>query len=143
MRRWLVGIVVVGLLASACTKAKTDTSPSPSAGSPDGSPSAATVVKGTYGWDAYGVTATLKPGDGAWSLEIKNTSGAKIDKPGIYALGQMDGHQVDATVAGSKPLGDGDLETFDVTWPPEFDPKNAGMIMLTVGNDLYGGFQQG
>lgn len=141
MRR-LLGVVLIAVLAvSACTKAD-QSDPSPSGG---GSTSTAVldVAKGTYGWGAYGVTATLKPGAEAWTLEIENDTEKKIDAPGIYALASDDGHQIDATVEGAKPLADGDSATLDVTWPADFDQKNVGMVMLLIGDDLWGGFERG
>lgn len=141
MRR-LIGVVLMAVLAvSACTKAD-ESDPSPSA---EGSTSTESpdVAKGTYGWGAYGVTATLKPGAEAWTLEIENDSGKKVDAPGIYALASDDGHQIDATVKGAKPLADGGSATLDVTWPADFDQKNVGMVMLLIGDDLYGGFERG
>jgi hypothetical protein len=138
----LVGFVLVAALAvSGCTKAD-ETKPSPSVGGST-STEAPEVLKGTYGWGAYGVTATLKPGDETWSLEIENDSGKKIGAPGIYALASDDGHRVDSTVEGAKSLADGGSATLDVTWPPDFDEKNVGMVMLLIGGDLYGGFERG
>ena len=138
----LVGVVLAAVLAvSACTKAE-EADPTPSAGTSTAT-EALDVAKGTYGWGAYGVTATLKPGSEAWSLEIQNDTGKKIDAPGIYALASDDGHQIHATVEGAKPLADGDSATLDVTWPADFDQKNVGMVMLLIGDDLWGGFERG
>lgn len=139
MRR-VVGVVLIAVLAvSACTKAE----------EPQASPSSSTsstelnVAEGTYGWSAYGVTATLTPGPEAWSLEIANDSGRKLGAPGVYALASDDGHEVDAKVQGSRPLADGASATLEVTWPADFDRKNVGMVMLLMGEDLYGGFEKG
>lgn len=143
MRRLFALVLVAVLMISACSKNKGVT-PSPSGGSPAPSSSVQALAKGTYGWDAYGVVAVLTPGASTWTLKISNSSGVKIDKPGIYALASNDGHRVDATVAGSKPLADGQSATLDVSWPADFDARNnAGMVMLTIGSALYGGFERG
>jgi hypothetical protein len=142
MRRLLAMVAVAVLMVSACAKEKSSQTPTPS-GSVAPS-SVAPVAKGTYGWDAYGVDAVLTPGADSWSLKIQNKTGAKIDQPGVYALANMDGHRVDATVEGAEPLADGESATLTVTWPSDFDPKTSiGMVMLTIGPDLYGGFEKG
>ena len=148
MRRSLAPAVVAALLVvavlatSACTKDKGTSTPNPSGSAT--SPSPSPLEKGVYGWDAYGVDALLTPGSSAWTLKITNTSGAKIEAPGIYALKADTGDKVMAVVAGAKPLSDGESATLDVTWPADFNARdNAGMIMLTIGPDLYGGFDRG
>lgn len=143
MRRLLTLVVVAVLMTSGCTNDKGGPTPS-SVGSSGASSSAPPLAKGVYGWNAYGVNAILTPGDGSWSLKIKNTSGEKIGAPGIYALASDDGHKVDATVDGAKPLADGESATLDVTWPADFNAhENSGMIILMIGSDLYGGFERG
>ncbi|MCJ7831973.1 MAG: hypothetical protein MUP92_00815, partial [Actinobacteria bacterium] len=67
----------------------------------------------------------------------------KLGAPGVYALASDDGHEVDAKVKGSRPLADGASATLEVTWPADFDRKNVGMVMLLMGEDLYGGFAKG
>ena len=142
MRRLFALVVVAVLMTSGCTKEKSGPTPTPSGSAAPSS--AAPVAKGTYGWDAYGVDAVLTPGADAWSLKIQNKTGAKIDRPGVYALASMDGHKVDATVEGAEPLADGESATLTVTWPSDFDPRTGiGMVMLTIGPDLYGGFEKG
>jgi hypothetical protein len=143
MRRRLVWIAVIAFAASACTKGGGDATPPPPSGQPTPSPSIV-LDKGTYGWDAYGVTAVLTPQAEGWSLEIENTSGEKIGAPGIYALRSDTGARVDATVTNAQPLPNGGSATLDVTWPQDFNARdNAGMIMLVVGDSLYGGFDRG
>lgn len=135
-----VGVALVVVLAtSACTKSDEATS------SPTAAASVADidVPQGDYGWAAYGVTATLVPGQDSWTLDIKNASGEKLGAPGIYALASDDGHQIDATVEDSQPLADGAEETLNVVWPQDFDPKNVGMVLLLMGDELYGGFERG
>jgi len=143
MRRWFALLVVAVLMTSACTKDKGTSTPTPGGGSAPSS-TAPPLAKGVYGWDAYGVDAVLTPGDETWTLKIKNTSGAKVEAPGIYALASDDGHKVDATLEGAKPLADGESATLDVSWPSDFDARgNTGMVMLMIGPDLYGGFERG
>ena len=143
MRRLFAVVLVAALMISACVKAKNDT-PTPSGAGSAPSSSAPPLAKGVYGWNAYGVEAVLTPGTGTWTLKIRNNTGARIDKPGIYALASDDGHRVDATVAGAKPLADGGSATLAVSWPSDFDSEGeGGMVMLMVGSDLYGGFERG
>ena len=145
MRRLFAVVLVVALMGSACSKDKNVT-PTPSGGSsaPSSSAPPLSLAKGVYGWDAYGIEAVLTPGTDTWTLEIQNKTGAKIDQPGIYALASDDGHRVDATLVGAKPLADGESGTLDVSWPPDFDSKgNMGMVMLMIGSELYGGFERG
>lgn len=141
MRRSLaVAILAVAVLAAACTKDEDVSSPSPATPSTGASQA---IGANQYGWDAYGVTAVLTPTPGTWRLKITNHTGTKIDAPGIYALAADDGHRIDATVEGAEALADGESGTLEVAWPSDFDNKNVGMVMLMVGEDLYGGFLRG
>jgi len=142
MRRLFALLVVAVLMTSACTKEKGGSTPTP--GSSGVSSTASPLEKGTYGWNAYGIDALLAPGADTWTLEIKNTSGQKVGAPGIYALKSDTGEKVEATVEGAVSLADGESATLNVTWPTDFSAhENAGMIMLLIGSDLYGGFERG
>jgi len=132
--------LVLALLLASCTKEEPAPSPTtrPTESSTSVSPSP--IKTGDYGYDASGVSATLQPKEGAWTLEVANDSGDKIGAPGVYALDASDGHQVDATVKGAKPLEDGESGSYSVNWPAGFDARRAGMIIFMVGEDMYGGF---
>jgi hypothetical protein len=145
MRKSLIvsGLVLV-LAVSACDKG--DSQPSPSAEPKPSTASGSPVIDlaaGQYGYEAYGVEAVLSPKGGQWTLEVSNSAGTKLDAPGIYVLDARDGHQIDATVEGAKPLADKEKATLTVTWPPDFDEKQIGMVILTIGGDNYGAFIRG
>ena len=144
MRKALIAgtVLILAVAVAACTGDKDEPEPSAKPATSQ-APEELVVEAGTYGYEAYGVKATLKPEGDAWTLEISNSSGDKLDAPGLYALDARDGHQVDATVEGSKPMNDGDSETLNVTWPTDFDDKQIGMIVLLMGDDNYGAFIRG
>ena len=140
-RRASTACVLLVLLLVSCTKEKP--APSPITSRPSGSSVSPSPIKpGEYGYDASGVNATLEPKEGAWALKVTNTSGQKIGAPGVYALDASDGHRIDATLKGARPLEDGGSGSYSVIWPQDFDPKQSGMIIFMVGEDMYGAFYQ-
>lgn len=144
MRKLLVIAVLLVLATAACNGDGKETEPSKTpASSSSQSGEELVVPAGTYGFDAYGVVATLEPKGDGWTLKVENKSGTRLDAPGIYALDARTGEQFDATLDGAKPMEDGFSETLDVTWPEGFDDKQIGMVILTIGDSNYGGFIRG
>jgi len=140
-RRTSTACVLLALVLASCTKEKPVPSPITPGSAGSGTEISPSPIKaGEYGYDASGVSATLEPKESAWALKVTNESGEKIGAPGVYALDASDGHRIDATVEGARPLEDGGSGSYQVIWPQDFDPKQSGMIILLVGEDMYGGF---
>ncbi|MEX1047171.1 MAG: hypothetical protein WD757_09595 [Actinomycetota bacterium] len=137
--RLKLGLVLAAalLLAAACNGKATPT-PKPALPS---SPSPSPVgEKGDYSYNDYGISATLTPDGDSWDFEIQNKTGQGIAKPGIYVLDARDGQRIDATVEGSAPMNTGQSKEYTVTFPPEFDPKNVGLVLLQIGSADWGAF---
>ncbi len=140
MRRLLMLLVLVGLLAPACSKGSPSSSasvpPSGSAG-----PSVVVVPKGAYGFDAYNVVATLQPGTSGWTLKVTNNTGQLLAKPDVYELAANDGRRINATVVNSSPVPDKATKTFTVRFDPGFNKDNVGLILLEFGTANFGAFR--
>jgi hypothetical protein len=133
-------MLLLALTASAC---QGEGGASPPAGNPgSGETESPAAPPGSYVYDAYGIRATLEPGDGeSWTLKISNKTGSSLAKPGIYALDARDGHQIKGTVEGSSQLNNGQSKEFAVTFAEPLDARNTGLVVLLIGAANWGAFR--
>ena len=140
MRRFVVLVGVVAVLAAGCS----NDSPGPSAdpaGTLPSSPGGISGAPGSYTFGNYGVVAVLEPDGDEWKLTVTNKTEAGIAKPGLYALDARDGHRIEGKVQGSVPIKAGESAEFAASFGADFDPKQVGLIILLVGTDNWGAFK--
>lgn len=98
------------------------------------------AATGLYEYVNAGLTATFDVN--ADTLAIQNKTGRELPKPDLYVLTADKGARIDGKVVDAAPVPDGQTVTFDVSFPPAFDLKNVGLLILLMGSDNYGAFVQ-
>lgn len=136
-------LAVVVILAAGCTNdAGGDTRPSGQSSTPSPTEVVNQPVKGEYSYANAGLNARVKfegnPGEA--TLEIKNSTGRTLPKPGLYALTASTGKQIDGRVVSSAAIPDGKTGSYEVVFPPEVGPDTIGLLILLIGTDNYGAF---
>lgn len=139
-------VVLLALLAGACTGAKGQPNETPS-GSGSSETATVSVAPGTalYRYVNAGLTATLElkgtSNQLTGTLEIQNDTGRTLPKPAFYVLDARDGHRIDGEVDASADVPDGQTQTFQITFDG-LELKNLGLVVLLMGRDNYGAFVQ-
>jgi hypothetical protein len=142
--RFVVPLVLFGLLAGACTGGGRETPSStgsrPSAGSTTPTPVVSiSAGPGVFVYQNAGLVATLHLAGSKGTLEIDNKTGRELPPPAFYLLDARDGHRVEGTVAAPKPTPDATDATFDVTFSG-LQVWNVGLAVLVMGSDNFGAF---
>jgi hypothetical protein len=99
----------------------------------------ATPGVGTFTYENVGVTVRFDVEGSVGTLEVDNRSGLDLDRPDIYVVDAVDGHEIAVDVRQSAPVADGDTATFDVSLG-EADVDQIGLLVLLFGTDNYGAF---
>jgi len=137
-----VRILVIAMLVVAgagCTggASSTDTAP-PSSASPLPTTNIdAKIVPGVWTYDLRGLKATFTWKDGPPALTVKNGSGIEVGAPAIYVVTQ-DQKRVDGSLDGSVPLTDGANAQYIVTFPPDLQRSDVGLVVLELGDENWG-----
>jgi hypothetical protein len=141
-RYFVVPLVLVALLLSACTK---DSPPKQSTTQPTGSggPQPTQTIQskpGEYTYENAGVIAILKYAPDKSTLTVTNHTGAEIPAPGVYMLDARDGHRIAGTVQNTAPVPTASSQDFTVTFASQTEQANVGLMILLIGHANYGAF---
>lgn len=129
-------VVLVCLLASACTP---DDPPDATSVSP-GSPAPALDSDAYVYADPAGITAELTLDTSGATLSIENATGRALARPGVYVLDARDGRRVAWTVVAAAPIPDGATAEFVVERPASPEDKHIGLAALLFGGEDHGAF---
>jgi hypothetical protein len=139
--RWfVVPIVVVAALSSACTG--NDADESATIGPRSTTPIAPTSVPpgtGVYVYQNAGLVATLELRGSAGTLRIDNETGRELPAATFYLLDARDGRRVDGSVESPAATPDGSTSEFAVRFSG-LEVRNIGLAVLLIGPDNYGAF---
>jgi len=146
-RRFAVLTLASALLLGACTGGE----------EPNVGPTDSTGSTGSTGYTGPTPAQTFTPGVGVFTYEnaglkvtvnIQGTSGTvevdngtdhDLDKPDLYVLDAVDGHEIQVEVQGSEPVAAGDPATFEISLG-ETEVDQIGLLVLLFGKDNYGAF---
>lgn len=140
MRRSILVVVFIGLIAAACGGSGGSggsNNGNGSGGSGGGSPAAASK---SYTYVNNGLEASLTLSGGSGTLKVTNGSGKDLGEPALYSLDPTTGDRVDATVDATAPVADGASASFAVSFPSGFDVVAAGFVGIEFGGEDFGGF---
>jgi hypothetical protein len=131
-------LLVLALMGAACTG--DDPSPSPSDTTDTGSPLPTEdvpvdFVPGEWTYENNGVTVAFSWEGG--TLSVENGSGAELGAPGLYVVTRTQEH-VDAEVADTAPVADGDPADLVATFPPDLALADVGLVVLRFGDQNWG-----
>jgi hypothetical protein len=139
--RRLASFALLVLATAACTGTTSSTS-----GSPTSSPTASdspipsgpiVFVPGEYFIDYAEVRSDLTWNGGEGTLTVANASDAPLGAPGLYAVTGAS-TTVDADVESAAPVEPGDEATFTFTFPDSLAPDDAGLLVLSFGEESWG-----
>ena len=138
-RTLLVAMIIAALtLGAACTSDTTEpTAPAVTPSAPSTSDVNVTIVPGEWTYDYLGVKATFEWKDAPPILTVKNTSGAELGAPSVYAVTQDQRH-IDGKMDLSESLADGATGTYTVTFPADLTREDVGLIVLMLGDVNWG-----
>lgn len=138
-RRTLPLIVLVAVLAVACTGGNGDTrTPAPSSTTTSPVPTGpVTFEPGHYAYEFGGVTVAFVFDGSDASMDVKNASGTELAAPSLYVV-MGTGAQQDGVVTDAAPIPDGETATFQVTFPEGVDERTVGMVILSFGDSNVG-----
>lgn len=126
------------LAAAAITLASCD---GPAADPTSPSPGTTTEAPaGAYTFSLGGLEASLELRGSTAELEVHNGTGEGVGPPGVVWLGAVDGRERPAVVREAEPIPRGERVRLEVLFPPEFHPRRAGLIILTLDSIPWGAF---
>ncbi len=131
-------VLALGLIATACTG--DDPSTDPADPTTTGSPLPTVdvpvdFVPGEWTYENNDVTVAFSWETG--SLSVENGSGAELGAPGLYVVTRTQEH-VDAEVADTAPVADGDPADLVATFPPDLALADVGLVVLRFGEQNWG-----
>jgi hypothetical protein len=143
-RRFAALSLATVLLLGACTAGGDDPNgeATGSTGSEETGPTPAqTTIPGvgvfTYQNAGLRVTADIEGTQG--TLEVDNGTDNDLERPGLYILDAVDGHEIPVDVAASAPVPAGEAGTFAISLG-QTDVDQIGLLVLLFGKDNYGAF---
>jgi hypothetical protein len=99
-----------------------------------------TFVPGEFQIIWADVEADLTWNGGAGELRVTNDSTTPLGPPGLYAVTDAS-TKVSAKVEPAQETTAGDDGTFTVTFPDSLNPDDAGLLILSFGNESWGAMQ--
>lgn len=135
---------MIALSAVACTGSAEAPPTSGSPASPSGGGLVASNIEvrfkpGAFRYSFNDVTATLTMDGSTATMEVRNGSGADLDRPGVYAI-TGDDRRFDADVADARGVADGGEASFRLMFPDDVTAQTATLIVLLFGDSNYGAF---
>lgn len=139
--RRLASFAVLACLLAACTGTTTTSgAPGSSTPAPTDSPIPSgpiVFVPGEFAIDFADVLSELSWMGGTGELHVTNDSDTPVEPPSLYAVTTAS-TTVDATIEDAAPVGPGEEATFVVTFPDTLDPADAGLLILSFGEESWG-----
>ncbi len=134
--------MTVVLVLGACTGGSTSEPTSPPSSTPTASDSPIPTgqivfVPGEFFIDFAEVRSDLTWNGGAGELHVTNASDTGLGVPGVYAITTAS-TTVDAEVEPAEEIPAGAEATFTVTFPDTLDPADAGLLVLSYGEESWG-----
>lgn len=131
-------LLILALAGVACTG--DDPSPSPTDPIDAGSPLPTEdvpvdFVPGEWTYENNGVTVAFSWEGGA--LSVDNGSDAELGPPGLYVVTQTQ-ERVDAEVAATAPVPDGDAVDLVAAFPADLTLDDVGLVVLLFGDQNWG-----
>jgi hypothetical protein len=142
MRSHALSLALVASLAlTACEAAGgDDPAPDPSSLTPSTSPPPTLSADGFLYTSKEGIRALAAFRGDRGTLELENGTDAELAAPGLYLLDALTGEVVEADVAPSRPVADGEERTFRVTLAREMPAASIGLVVLLLGGEDHGAF---
>ncbi len=137
---FIAAVPIAVAIAAACTGAEptiSSSAPTPPASPLPTTDVEATIIEGEYVYENNGVKVTLSWHGGEGILTVDNGSGADLGEPGLYAVTPRQ-TQVSASLTPVGPVGNGQRASIDVAFPESITPADAGLIVLTFGEQNWG-----
>jgi hypothetical protein len=141
-RRFAALVLVSTLLLGGCTGSEGPNDDGGATGSTETGPTPAqslTPGVARYTYENAGLTVRVDLEGDSGTMAVDNATGNDLDRPDLYVLDAVDGHEIDVQVLDSEPVGAGDSATFDVSMG-EADIDRIGLLVLLFGKDNYGAF---
>ena len=140
--RRLAVVALFPIVLGACTGTTTTSEPPATTTSvtptQSGIPSGPIVfVPGEFFIDFAEVRTELSWDGGEGTLHVANDSTTEVGPPGLYAVTTAS-TTVEATVADAARVEPGGDATFTVTFPDSLDPDDAGLLILSFGEESWG-----
>jgi len=137
----LFAVSTLVLALGACTGGGS-TSAGPSSSEPTATASTIpsgpiSFVEGEYRTEYADVTADLSWNGGTGELHVVNASELGLEAPALHAV-TSEPATVDASVEGAAPIAAGEEATFAVAFPETLEPVEAGLIILSFGDESWG-----
>jgi hypothetical protein len=142
IRRLSATLLVLALLSFACTEAPPPTTgpsanPTTPAAPPTEDSGDVAFEPGEFSYSWSGVDITFSMDGSGGTLDVHNSSGARLGEPGLYAI-LGDGTRSEGTIGDPGGIADGERVSFDVTFPAGVDETGVGLIVLLFGGNNWG-----
>jgi hypothetical protein len=135
-------IIVLAIVAGACT-AGAETEPgSPSAGEGRQGPvsedaGSAGSVPGRFQYRFNSITAAATFDGRVATLRVRNGTGSELGAPALYVMG-TDDRRYEGVASGAEPIPDGAQVIVEFTFPDAVEPDTIGLAVLVLGDENVG-----